>query len=121
MNTPFASISRVSPVRASRTLTDVTVFPSPLMLVTTVFVITSIAGFSNVRSTMIFDARNASRRCSNVTEEPKRLRKPASSIAESPPPTTTIGLPRKKNPSHVAQYETPLPAYSSSPGTSRCR
>ena len=29
----------------------------------------------------------------------------ASSIAESPPPTTAIGRPRKKEPAHVAQLE----------------
>ncbi len=121
MNTPFAGSSPVSPLTTLRMLTEVTPLPSPLMRSTTVFIITSIAGFSSVRSTMICEARNWSRRCSSVTDEPKRLRNPASSIAESPPPTTTIGLPRKKKPSHVAQNETPLPEYSSSPGTSRCR
>ena len=58
-------------------------------------------------SSMIFDARKASRRCSNVTLDAKRVRNSASSMAESPPPMTAIGLPRKKKPSHVAQLETP--------------
>ena len=38
------------------------------------------------------------------------VRKVASSIAESPPPTTIISWFLKNAPSHVAQYETPLPA-----------
>ena len=42
-----------------------------------------------------------------VTCEAKRVRNVASSSAESPPPTTAIGLPRKKNPSHVAHVDTP--------------
>ncbi len=33
----------------------------------------------------------------------------ASSIAVSPPPTTTTSFPLKKKPSHVAHDETPLP------------
>ena len=37
----------------------------------------------------------------------KRVRKVASSIAESPPPTTAIVRWRKKNPSQVAHQETP--------------
>jgi len=39
----------------------------------------------------------------------------ASSIAESPPPATTNSRFLKKGPSHVAQYETPLPAKVASP------
>ena len=42
-----------------------------------------------------------------VTLEAKRVRKVASSIAVSPPPTTATSLPRKKKPSQVAQAETP--------------
>jgi hypothetical protein len=41
----------------------------------------------------------------------------ASSIALSPPPTMTVGLSLKNAASQVAQYETPLPPSSSSPGT----
>src|SRR3989442_13613456 len=36
-------------------------------------------------------------------------RKFASSIAVSPPPTVTTSFPLKKNPSQVAQLETPFP------------
>ena len=38
--------------------------------------------------------RNSSRRCTIVTLEAKRVRKIASSIAESPPPTTTTSFSR---------------------------
>jgi hypothetical protein len=37
------------------------------------------------------------------------VRKVASSIAVSPPPTTTTSLPLKKKPSHVAHADTPRP------------
>ena len=36
--------------------------------------------------------------------------------AESPPPTTAISFPRKKNPSHVAQLDTPCPISACSLG-----
>ena len=39
----------------------------------------------------------------------KRVRNVASSMAESPPPTTAISWPRKKNPSQVAHVESPWP------------
>ena len=65
---------------------------------------------------MIFEARNCSRRCSSVTLVAKRVRKSASSIAESPPPTTAISLPEKKKPSHVAHELTPCPISACSDG-----
>ena len=43
---------------------------------------------------MIFDARSSPRRWITVTFVAKRVRKSASSIAVSPPPTTAIALPR---------------------------
>src|SRR3972149_6434825 len=52
-----------------------------------------------------------------VTCDANRVRNVASSSAESPPPTTAIGLPRKKNPSHVAQGDTPCPIRRRSLGT----
>ena len=58
---------------------------------------------------MIFEARSSSRRWTTVTLVANLVRKIASSIAVSPPPTTTISLPRKKNPSQVAQADTPCP------------
>ncbi len=58
---------------------------------------------------MIALARRPSRRCTTVTFEANFVRNWASSIAESPPPTTTRSWSRKKNPSQVAHAETPLP------------
>ena len=73
------------------------------------------------RSAMIRDARNSSRRWTMVTREAMRARKSASSIAESPPPTTTISLSRKKKPSQVAQVDTPKPRRRLSLGRSSQR
>ena len=47
---------------------------------------------SRARSSMIFEARNSSRRFTIVTREENLARKSASSIAESPPPTITRRL-----------------------------
>ena len=58
---------------------------------------------ARARSSMIFDARNSSRRCTTVTLEANFDRKIASSIAESPPPTMIVGASRKKAASQVAQ------------------
>ncbi len=69
---------------------------------------------------MIFEARSSSRRWTIVTFEANLVRKVASSMAESPPPTTAISFPRKKKPSHVAQYETPKPWSSFSEGSPSC-
>ena len=60
-------------------------------------------------STMIFDARNSSRRWTTTTSDANFVRKVASSIAESPPPTTKTFLSLKKKPSQVAQADTPCP------------
>ena len=68
---------------------------------------TLIFGLASARSAMILLARNWSRRCTMVTVSPNRVRKLASSIAESPPPTTTMCWLRKKKPSQVAHDETP--------------
>ena len=78
---------------------------------------TLIFGLASARSAMILLARNSSRRWMIVTVSANRVRKVASSIAESPPPTTTMSWPRKKKPSQVAQDETPWPRNSCSPGT----
>ena len=70
---------------------------------------------------MILDARSSSRRWTMVTVAANRVRNVASSTALSPPPTTTTSWSRKKNPSHVAHHETPLPdrRFSSSRPISR--
>ena len=55
------------------------------------------------RSSMIFDARNSSRRWTTSTFEENFARKIASSIALSPPPTIIVGLSLKNAASQVAQ------------------
>ena len=55
------------------------------------------------RSSMIADALNSSRRFTIFTSLANLARKVASSIAVSPPPTTTVGLSRKNEASQVAQ------------------
>jgi hypothetical protein len=52
---------------------------------------------------MICEARNSSRRWTIVTLSANRVRNVASSIAESPPPTTTTCFPGKNAASQVAQ------------------
>ena len=56
---------------------------------------------------MIREARSSSRRWITVTLEAKRVKKMASSMAESPPPATAMCWSRKKKPSQVAQVDTP--------------
>ena len=68
------------------------------------------------RSCMILLARIASLRTRRCTFVANFVRNVDSSAAESPPPTTTTSLPRKKNPSHVAQADTPFVFNRSSPG-----
>ena len=58
---------------------------------------------SRARSSMIAEARNSSRRWTIFTSLANLARKVASSIAVSPPPTTIVGLSRKKAASQVAQ------------------
>ena len=67
----------------------------------------SIFGFRCARSCMIFEARSSSRRWSTFTLVANLVRKVASSMAVSPPPTTATSLPLKKKPSQVAQADTP--------------
>ena len=56
------------PVITSRSLSPFTSFSStPSTSSTTVFVLNSMFGCAIARSSMIFDARNCSRRCSSVT------------------------------------------------------
>jgi hypothetical protein len=52
----------------------------------------------------------------SVTLVAKRVRKSASSMAESPPPMTAISLPEAKKPSQVAQELTPWPMRACSLG-----
>ena len=97
MKTPSTASSRLAPVSLFRTTAPVTT-PSSTSFTSTssVFHSKAILGLANALSCMIFDARSRSRRWSTVTCEANLVRKIASSMAESPPPTTAMGLPRKK-------------------------
>ena len=68
-----------------------------------------ILGLVIARWDMILEARSSSRRCTMVTELANLVKKVASSTAESPPPTTAMSWPPKKNPSQVAHQDTPWP------------
>ena len=106
--TPAKGVVVVSPVwtsRSSSASTDV----SPTMSSTTVFHRKLIFGCSMARACMIFEALKVSRRWITVTLRPNLARNSASSSAESPPPMTAMSWSRKKNPSHVAQVESPWP------------
>ena len=106
MNSPAIGSSRCSPVTVSVSVTPVSEV-SPWMPVTAEFQAKLILGSFSARAAMILLARSASRRCTMVTDFANRLRKVASSMAESPPPTTAMSLSRKKNPSQVAHQDTP--------------
>ena len=108
-NMPVTSSVDVSPVTVSRITRPVTLF-SPRTSTGAALVTNRIFAFALARSSMMRDARNSSRRCTTVTLRAKRVRKVASSIAESPPPTTTMSWSLKKKPSQVAQALTPRPS-----------
>ena len=80
---------------------------SPTTSVTSLSHANLIFGLASARSCMIFDARSASRRWTTVTDRANRVRNVASSMAESPPPTTAMSWSRKKKPSQVAHHDTP--------------
>ena len=79
----------VSPVLVSVSVTPVTLV-SPCSAVIAALVTHLIFGSLRARSSMIALARNSSRRCTIVTDLANRVRNVASSIAESPPPTTMM-------------------------------
>ncbi len=115
-NRPLVSSSDSSPVTVSRSRTPVTAF-SPRTSTTSVFQRNRILGSSNARRCMILLARSSSRRWTRVTVRANRVRKVASSTAESPPPTTRMSFSLKKKPSQVAHQLTPRPDKRSSLGT----
>ena len=100
MFSPVRTFSTCAPARDS----------SPSRSVTTVSHRNVIRSLASARSCMILEARSASRRWMTVTLVANLVRKRASSSAESPPPTTAISWPRKKNPSHVAHVDNPWPS-----------
>ncbi len=99
-----------APVVTSRTRTPVTIpWETSRTSRISLFQAKAILGFSKAFSCMILEARRVSRRWTTVTLLANRVRKRASSRAVSPPPATTISRPLKKNPSQVAQADTPAP------------
>ena len=119
-NTPPARITSSPPVLELRTTTSETL-PSPLISATSHDRCIVILGLARARSCIMRLARSPSLRCTTWTMGENFVRNVASSMAESPPPTTTISCPLKNGPSHVAQYETPRPARASSPFTPSLR
>ena len=87
-NTPSVLNRVVSPVSVSSRVTASTAL-SPCISVTIEFQMTSTFSLSSARVAMIRDALNSSRRWTMVTFEANLVRNSASSIAVSPPPTTT--------------------------------
>ena len=106
---PVTSSVRVSPVFTLRT-TAPSSLSVPTRSSTTVFHTISMRSLLNARSCMILLALSSSRRTSRDTLVANLVRNVASSMALSPPPTTAISWPRKKNPSHVAQVDRPWPS-----------
>ena len=78
-----------SPVLTLRTRRPVTLV-SPVTWVTALSHKNVSFGLARARSCMIFEARSVSRRWITVMELANRVRNSASSIAESPPPTTAM-------------------------------
>ena len=113
-NTPPARTDSSAPVSVLRTTTSETL-PSPRMSATSHDRCIVMRGLAMARSCIMRLARSLSRRCTTWTAGENFVRNVASSMAESPPPTTTISCPLKNGPSQVAQYETPRPASADSP------
>src|SRR2546427_866232 len=107
-NTPSAFTWLSFPLFRLWSWTPVT-FSPPVISFTVESHMKRIFGFALALSCIILLARNVSLRCTTVTLFVMFARKLASSIAVSPPPTVTTSFPLKKNPSQVAQLETPLP------------
>src|SRR6478735_547054 len=99
-NRPVTASSRVSPVTVSRSVTPLSL-PSPWISATSEFQANRILSLATARSAMILLARSSSRRWMIVTVRANFVRKVASSMAESPPPTTAMSWSRKKNPSQA--------------------
>ena len=94
MKMPPAATSRTLPVLTLRIRAPVSLVSlSPRIFSTTLSQSQAIFGFANARSCMIFEARSSSRRWTTVTLGANLVRNVASSIAVSPPPTTSTSLP----------------------------
>ncbi len=104
MNAPAISSSRLEPSSVLRSRATASDLLSPATNSSTTYGVTnSMFGIARARSSMIFEARNSSRRLTIATLEANLARNIASSIAESPPPTIIVGTSLKKAASQVAQ------------------
>src|SRR2546430_15628524 len=108
MKTPSASTWLSFPLFRLCNRTPVTL-SSPVISLTAESQTKWIFGLAVALSCIILLARSVSLRWTTVTLLVMFAKKFASSIAVSPPPTVTTSFPLKKNPSQVAQLETPLP------------
>ncbi|BCO41142.1 hypothetical protein MINTM001_22810 [Mycobacterium paraintracellulare] len=88
-NTPVTASVDSAPLTVSRNRNPVTV-SAPSTASTALLVRKVILSLARARSNMIREARNSSRRCTNVTLRANRVKNVASSIAESPPPITAM-------------------------------
>ena len=116
MNTPLTSSVLDSPDLTFFIVIDSTL-SWPLISSTTLSVITSILSALKSSSLNTACALNPSRLWIRYTFSQPLDKNSASSNATSPPPTTAVILFLKNAPSHVAQYETPMPVSLSSPST----
>mmetsp|Transcript_18638 Transcript_18638/g.46765 ORF Transcript_18638/g.46765 Transcript_18638/m.46765 type:complete len:209 (+) Transcript_18638:283-909(+) len=109
---------RSEPSLRDLTLSCVMRVPSPMISLAAEEYKNSIFGFSLARFCMILLALSSSLRWITYTLLPYFVRNVASSIAESPPPTTAMGRWRKIGaaPSQTAHADTPFCQYSSFPG-----
>ena len=119
-NSPVTSMVDSAPVFRLRRR-SVLSLSSPSRPVTSVSQTKSIFSWARARSAMVLEARSSSRRWMTVTFEANLVRNRASSMAESPPPTTAMFWSRKKKPSHVAHQLTPCPEKRFSPSTPSSR
>ena len=86
---PVTSMVDSSPVFRFRRF-RVLSFSSPCSPVTSVSQTKRIFSWARARSAMVLEARSSSRRWMTVTVEANLVRNSASSMAESPPPTTAM-------------------------------
>ena len=94
MKAPPKASSRSSPVSMLRRRATRSNGPSPSWNSSTTYgVRNSMFSIARARSSMIFEARNSSRRWTMWTFEANLARKIASSMAESPPPTMIVSCP----------------------------
>ena len=119
-NTPnvsptFALYSVISPVTLFLNLAAVGL-TSPVNSINSVLNLTVIFGWAFTLSPIDLAQVKSGSLAIIVTDFPYFVKNIASSAAAKPAPITKISIPVKNSPSQVAQYATPLPVNSCSPG-----